>query len=209
MSKSTPKKHVIGIVGGIGSGKSTVSAEFKKLGCAVIDADSLGHIVLEFDSIKRALVEKFGRSILADPVSETSAIFCPALAEIAFESEQNIQSLNAIVHPAIGNLIESQIAELEKRPEIKAIVLDAAILFEASWDRYCTCTVFVDAPESTRLRRVIDNRNWTKEMLIKRERLQFPLDIKADRCCYILTNHADELSLSQKAKTLFLEIIRT
>ena len=207
MSNHTRVKPIIGIVGGIGSGKSTVANAFAQLGAAVIDADKLGHQVLEYDTVVSELVDKFGDSILDKAQIENPVISRPALGAIVFEDDKKLTVLNNIVRPAITELMLRELGYL-KTLDISAIVIDAALLFEAGWDKLCTATVFVEAPFEARLARVIENRSWTKQMLAERELMQIPLDKKAQMCCYTLSNYTDTSTLFENAQLLYQQIIQ-
>ena len=91
------EKPVIGILGGIGSGKSTVAAEFAKLGCKVIDADEIAHELLNEPSVKEKLLDIFGQDIL----DSSDKIDRKKLAEIVFTDKKKIASLNSIIHPLV------------------------------------------------------------------------------------------------------------
>ena len=207
MSNHTKVKPIIGIVGGIGSGKSTVANAFANLGCAVIDADKIGHNVLGIDTVIADLVDQFGDSILEDTNSLNPQISRKTLGSIVFDNNDKLEILNSIVRPKITDLMMHEL-EFYKSQDVPAIVLDAALLFEAGWDKLCTAMVFVDTPFEARLERVVHNRNWTKQMLIERELMQIPLDKKAQMCCYTLSNYTDTSTLFENAQLLYQQIIQ-
>jgi dephospho-CoA kinase len=91
--------------------------------------------------------------------------------------------------------------------DVPAVVIDAAILYEAGWDDMCTHTVFVDAPAKDRYRRVGIERGWTREEFDLRESAQIPLDIKAERCFYTVDNHSDMSRLSELVRHIFHQIV--
>lgn len=121
---------VIGLVGGIGSGKSVASAMLAELGAEVINADLVGHEVYEpgkpgFD----AIVAAFG----ADVVGEDGRIDRKKLGPIVFADGAKLERLNAIVHPLIRAELERRIARARKDGRVRAVVVEAAILLEAGW----------------------------------------------------------------------------
>jgi dephospho-CoA kinase len=170
------KTLVVGILGGIGSGKSAVSRglsnHFKTI---LIDADRVGHDVLGFPSVKDAIRQKFG-----DSVFDGAEICRKALARKVFGSEphhkQSLIKLEKIVHPEIRRQVEQQLAEIPSDREV--VVLDAAVMLEAGWNDLCDTIVFVDTPFETRLKRVEENRGWTAGELKRRESSQVSLDDK-------------------------------
>jgi len=117
------KKPIIGILGGIGSGKSTVAAEFAKLGCRIIDADNIARELLGREAVREKIVGLFGESILdsADKINRKK------LAEIAFADVDKLSSLNSILHPLVLARAEQLIEQYKRQSQVKAIVLDIQI----------------------------------------------------------------------------------
>jgi dephospho-CoA kinase len=141
---------VIGLTGGIGSGKSTVARRLGALGARIIDADRVGHEVLEpgaeaYDPV----LHTFGREIL----DSSGRIDRKKLGAMVFADPDKLRALNAISHPAMAERMARRIAELRKeRPP--AIALDAAILFQAGWDRLCDRVWTVSASDDAAIRRL-------------------------------------------------------
>ena len=180
---------VIGLVGGVGSGKSTVArrlAERRPL--LVLDGDATGHQVLTRPNIKHAIRNRFGESVF-DPQGE---IIRSALAHQVFgpteQHRQNRADLEQIVHPEIRRTFEEQIQHAQASKRVEAVLLDAAVLLEAGWRDICNAVIFVDTPESARLQRVVTNRGWDDRELEKREASQLSLDLKRNAADYIVRN---------------------
>ena len=174
---STRKKTlVVGILGGIGSGKSAVSRglsnHFKTF---LIDADRVGHDVLGIPTVQDDIRQAFG-----DSVFDEAEICRKSLARKVFGSEihhqQALIKLEKIVHPEIRRQVESQLADIPDETDV--VVLDAAVMLEAGWNDLCDTIVFVDTPSETRLQRVEENRDWTADELRRRESSQVSLDDK-------------------------------
>jgi dephospho-CoA kinase len=193
----------VGIVGGVGSGKSTVAEEFERLGCCRIDADKLGHSLLADGEVKREIRAQFGPSVF----DETGIVSRKAVAEIVFQDAKQLDALERILHPRIREEIIRAIAaaQVTKSP---AVVVDAAVLFEAGWDDLCTHVVFVDAPEADRLRRVREKRGWDAQTLQMRETRQIPLDKKAKRCHHGIRNRSSVSHLKEQVGRLLHHITR-
>jgi dephospho-CoA kinase len=187
-------KPVIGIVGGIGSGKTTAAREFTKHCGFVIDCDVVGHELLGDDTVCRELREHWGESIFADDGSVDRDI----LGKIVFDSKNQLDALNAILHPRIAARIAELIATAQADPKIIMIAIDAAVLFEAGWDKFCTHTIFVKAPLSQRVKRVTETRGWSKQTLLQRESSQFSLDSKAAKCSHTVDNCSTESHLKEQ-----------
>lgn len=191
---------VIGLIGGIGGGKSAAAALLAERGAVVIDADAVGHEVLRRPEIRERLVARFGSVILA--ACDLGAGAGPkvdrrALAKIVFADATARRDLEAIVHPAMFEDFGRTIAEARASGSAAAVVLDAAVLLEAGWDRACDLVVYVEAPRAVRLARVERTRGWSLADLEAREAAQQPCDVKRDRADYVLPNVAgpDELAV--------------
>jgi dephospho-CoA kinase len=197
MSESQKSIPVVGLVGGVGSGKSAVAAECARQGCGVIDADRVGHQMLERDDIRDVIVRVFGESVLGDD----GQIDRPVLGGIVFATTAAMTQLNAIMHPPMGEEIGRQV-EVFRKQGVSAIVVDAAVLFESGWDSQCDTVVFVEAPEDVRLARVGASRGWDESELRRRENAQFPLDKKRKLCDHVLVNHANDSCLSNPVQQL-------
>jgi len=202
----TPRsdKPVIGIVGGIGAGKSTVAAEFGRLGCAVIDADAIGHGLLERDDVRGALRDRWGEAIF----DGSGRVRREALAEAVFAGRGELDYLNRLLHPRIRAEMEAEIERIRRQPDVAAVVIDAAVLFEAAWDDLCTDLVFVEAPDETRAQRVLEQRGWNKAVWQEREKSQLPLDRKAARCLYHICSSSGVSHLRDRVCDLLHRIVK-
>jgi dephospho-CoA kinase len=199
-----PGKPVIGILGGIGAGKSTVAAEFAALGCALIDGDKLGHEALAQPAVKAELVRAHGRSIL---LGESGTIDRAALGKIVFDSPAELARLNALTHPLIRRAIERRIAAAAADPSVRAIVLDAALLLETDWQELCTHWVFVRADDELRCRRAAAKKGWDRAAWKKREKSQKPLDMKAAKAEYVVDNSSGLSCLREQVRLVFHRIV--
>jgi dephospho-CoA kinase len=192
---------VVGLIGDIGGGKSEVAGLFKERGAVVIDADAVGHELLKDPGVLHQIVERFGPGVLVrtgggEP-GLTPAIDRKALGAIVFNDPAARHALEAILHPRMRAwfraIIERELAE--NGGEGRLIVLDAAILLEAGWDDLCDRIVFVDAPREERMRRVQEQRGWSREALEARERAQWPADEKRVRADVMINNDSGLESL--------------
>lgn len=182
---------LVGIVGGIGSGKSAVANWVAaNANVTVINADNLGHEALEALTVKNALILRFGPEI----VGTDGAIVRSAIARFVFgtnpEQIQARKDLEAIVHPEIRR----RILELETAAATNgfdAVLLDAAILLETGWRNLCSLVVYIDTPDEIRLKRVQETRGWTIEDLRRREESQWSLADKRKQSDIIVQNDRD------------------
>lgn len=176
---------IIGLTGGIASGKSTVASMFLRLGAVLLDADKIGHQVLDEEVVKSQIRTHWGVDVFCDD----GTIDRKAIASIVFDPEDRgvqLEILESITHPRIGARIANQIGESQAQ-KAEAIVLDAPLLFEAGWDRFCSHLVFVKTAEQIRLRRVLE-RGWTQDQFENREQQQLSLKEKEDRSDFTIEN---------------------
>ena len=168
-------KPVVGLVGGIGSGKSQVARAFARRGGALVDADPIGHAALEQPEILQQVRVAWGERIL-DTEGEVDR---KKLGAIVFASPVERARLERLVHPWIGRRIREQVAQLQADPAVAFVVLDAAVMVEAGWNRVCDRLVYVHAPRAQRLARVAAQRGWNEQEFAQREHAQLALTAKA------------------------------
>ena len=196
------KIPLVGILGGIGSGKSTVARLFGDRGCAVIDADAMAHEVLETPQVKSMLVREFGGSILnADGKVDRKAV-----ADIVFTDAGKLAFLNSMIHPRTLQRVEEAIASIRRQGRAKAIIIDAPLLVEAGWHMRCDYLVFVDCDKDNRLERLRRRAGLDKEQLETRENFQISLDKKAKLAYYTVNNNSDLSALESQVGCVFSRI---
>lgn len=176
--------QLIGIVGGVASGKSTVASAFAALGAGVLNADRAGHEVLRDSAVKAALRERWGEAVF----DAEGSVHRPAVAKIVFAAEgnQERQFLERLTHPRIDKRLRDEAAELARRG-IPVAILDAALLYEAGWDKLCDRVLFVEVPREQRLARAL-TRGWTEADFAAREARQWPVEEKRRLASEIIDN---------------------
>jgi dephospho-CoA kinase len=197
-------KPVIGLVGGVGSGKSAAARLFGQKGCVVLDADRIGHRILSRPSARRAVVEEFGEEILA----ETGGVDRKKLGRLVFGDAGKLERLGRIMWPRIRRSLRRGIVRGRRDASVPAVVLDAAVLLEAGWDSLCTDLVFVDASPSSRRRRATSRSGWSERDWRRRENSQIALDRKASACSYRIGNDSDIPHLREQVCEVFHRITR-
>ncbi len=204
---SGPWKHgsipVVGLIGGIGAGKSLAAGFFANRGAFVIDADTVGHHLLDQRPSRDRVLERFGTRVLGtvaetdSPAAEGPRINRKALGAIVFEDPTARRDLESILHPRMRRTFEKAIARTARRGQHNAVLLDAAVLIEAGWDDLCDLIVFIDAPRALRQSRLAASRGWTAEMVARREAAQLPLEVKRRRADAVLKNTEDAERLDE------------
>ena len=204
MVPPSTSKPVIGLVGGIGAGKSAAAAEFARLGCLLIDADAIGHALLGDAAVADAIRSRWGREVFG-PGGQVDR---KALGEIVFADAQELAALNEILHPRIRRRMHHRIAAARRDVAVPVVVVDAAVLLEAGWDDLCTHLVFVRATDEQRARRVRADRQWDRRTWRQREKSQFSLDRKAQSCDHTLDSSGSASHLNEQVHRLFHRIVR-
>jgi dephospho-CoA kinase len=197
--KKSRKKPVIGILGGIGSGKSTAAMEFARLGCKVINADRIAHELLEKPEVYKKVIELFGREV----VDLAGKIDRKKLADIVFGNAELLASLNKLIHPLVLTRTQELIEEYERQPEVKAIILDVPLLAEVGWEKRCDKLVFVDCKAEIRAMRA----KISGKQLKMREKFQISLDKKARLADNTIDNNSGFSSLAQQVEDVFSHIM--
>jgi dephospho-CoA kinase len=198
------KKPVIGILGGMYSGKSTVTAELAKLGCAVIDADSISHQLLEEEEdVLKKIVHVFGKEIL----DNKGKIDRSALANRVFGDPAKLETLTGILHPLVMARVEQLITQYNSQPDVRAIALDIPLLVEVGWEKRCDHIIFVDCAPPTRLERAKKTGVFDADQLKIRENLQISLDKKKRIADNIVDNNSDLSGLSKQIACIFSTIV--
>lgn len=175
---------IIGITGGIGSGKTTVSEYLKDKGYRVIDADKISHeLSAPGSNLVKALGEEFGEYL----INEKGVLNRRELAKRAFSTQEGKAKLDEITHREILQKIQEEI-EAAKDDNIELIFLDVVLLFEVGLDKECNETWVVDASEDTRLARVIGRDGYIPEEIRNRMRSQMSSEEKKSMATHILSN---------------------
>ena len=184
----------VGLTGTTGAGKSTVAEGLKKYGYAVIDADLIARIATERSSpLLPQLAEAFG----ADIINEDGSLNRKLLADRAFRSDFERNTLNSITHPEIIRLIEKKV-QGAFWDGYEAVIIDAPQLFESGLAKSCNLVISVVAPEDVRLRRIMERDEMTEDSARKRIRAQLPDDYFRQNSDFVIENTGNEEELKEK-----------
>ncbi len=181
---------LVGLVGGVASGKSTVARRLATHGAIVIDADRWAHEALEEETVRQAVRERFGASVF----DESGRVIRSALARQVFSDEGGKAALEALIHPHVRTRIEGRLEEL--RSEVTAgrraapvmVVLDVPLLLETPWADRCDHIVFVETSAEQRSERAQRERGWSATEVAQREKFQKPVNAKRRRSDYVIDN---------------------
>lgn len=198
-------KPIIGVVGGIGSGKSYIADLFGQLGCMVTKSDDQVREAYKLAEVKDAVRQWWGE----DVISPNGEVDRKAIAFRVFDHPEELKRLENLIHPLIGRLRDEKMTRVADDPAVKAFVWDTPLLYEVGLDEHCDAVVFVDAPLDIRLKRVAQHRGWNDAELHRRENSQLPLDKKRDLAQYILHNTADEAFARRQVEAVLSRILTT
>ena len=180
---------ILGLLGGVASGKSTVADLFRQRGAAILDADRAGHEVLRMPAIRAAIGGRWGHEV----IGSEGEIDRPSLAKIVFapppDGPRELAELERITHPEIRKRLKAE-AEKLAASGTKLAILDAPVMLKSGWDKLCDWIVFVDTPEDIRRSRA-SVRGWSAEEFARREASQESIDEKRRRADFVLDNSGD------------------
>jgi len=190
---------VIGLTGGIGSGKSTVSGFLAELGAAILNADEVGHKALKPDTeIWRQLVAAFGRQIVAPDGN----IDRKKLGNIVFSSTEALSRLNQIMHPPMYDMVKARLEEY-RRQGTGVVVLEAPLLLEAGWAPLVDEVWMTTAPEATVLKRLKERSGISQAESLSRLRSQLSPAEWAKHADVVINTDCDLDEIKAKVKELW------
>lgn len=171
---------VIGITGGIASGKTTVDQMILKEGYQVIDSDKIAHELLKEPSVISKLIETFGSEIV-----ENGSVNRKQLGELTFRYPAKLQQLNSIVHPLVKMRIKE---ELAKNPLEQLIFVDVPLLYEAHMEHDFDYIIVIYIPERLQLERLMKRDDITNEYAITKMSRQLSIEEKITKADFIVYN---------------------
>lgn len=178
---------VIGIAGGIASGKTLVAECLQNLGVVLINADRIGHEVLQQADVVNAIRMRWGATIIHSDGYIRRAEIAKRVFAPPPEGPVELAFLEKLTHSRIGEHLQQEICALQNACNTSAVALDAAVMFKAGWSQWCTHILFVDTPRALRIERA-HQRGWTEADLIARESSQTTLTTKRKAADYIIDN---------------------
>jgi dephospho-CoA kinase len=198
---------IIGIAGGIGSGKSHVARLFGELGCAIIDSDAQVHATYRDPAVLQTLRQWWGDAV----VKPDGTINRAEMAKRVFSDPVQRGRLEALIHPLVERARQREMLDVvgavgSGAPPL-AFVWDTPLLFEAGLRDACDAVVFVEAPYEVRLERVGKSRGWGLDELARRENSQWPLDKKKNLSDDVISNGAEAEDLRNQVRQVLSRIL--
>ncbi len=197
--------QIVGLLGGVASGKSLVARQLCELGAGLLDGDRAGHEVLRLPEIERQLRQNWGDAVFG----ADGRVNRKALGKIVFapppEGPRQLQCLEQLTHPEIGVRLRRQAEDLAREGR-KVAVLDAPVMLKAGWNKFCDRIVFVDAPREVRLARAV-GRGWNQEDFAAREAAQESLEVKRAYTDTMIDNSGSAESTEAQVKQLWHSLV--
>ena len=188
---------IIGLTGGIGTGKSTVSQILKDRGFPVIDLDVISHEVIEFPSVVEKIVQNFGREVLDEDEAGNCTISREKLGKIIFSDKKKRLALNSIMHPEILKVMHKKILEC-KSEKNKIIFVEVQLLFEVQWEKEFDYILLVAAKRDMQVRRVLERDKRSEEEAWNIINSQMSLDEKREKSDFVIENDRNMDDLNKK-----------
>lgn len=198
--------QVIGLVGGIASGKSTVAAELARLGAEVLDADQAAHDAMRRPEVKLALVERWGNSILDGSGEANRKLIAEKVFSPTDSDSQELKFLENLLHPLVRKQFEQELAQLAAQG-VEAAVIDAPLLLDAGWGDLCDFIIFVESSEQDRIARA-SPRNWSGNEFSQREAAQMTIVEKQRRATHVIRNFGSREDLQAEVREFWATTFR-
>ncbi|MAR31727.1 MAG: dephospho-CoA kinase [Dehalococcoidia bacterium] len=193
---------VIGLTGGIATGKSEASRILQELGAEIINADLIGHEAYRQGSVGwESVVQAFGKGIL----DESNEIDRSKLGAIVFSDESELQKLNEIMHPIMEKIVEQNILDCQDSGS-EVVVVEAALMFEAGWNKLVDTVWTTDAPEETVISRLELRNGFSRTESQKRISSQMDREDRLSRSDVILSNTGDLNAFKNVILSAWLEL---
>ena len=199
---------VIGLTGGIGTGKSTVSQILRNKGFSVIDLDVISHKVIEFPSVVEKIVRNFGKEVLENNNDGNRTVSREKLGKIIFSNREKRFTLNSIMHPEILRIMHKKILECESKneKENKIIFVEIQLLFEVQWEKEFDYILLVAAKRDIQVRRVLERDKRSEKEAWDIINSQMSLDEKREKSDFVIENDGNIDDLNRKVDK-FLKIL--
>lgn len=193
---------VLGVTGGIGSGKTVVSRMLEEMGARVFHADSEARTIMQSDpEVQAALQDMFG----SDVYLEGGELNRGFIAARVFSQPDELRRLNALVHPRVFEAFE-RARDQAREDGVELLVHEAALIFESGGDKYMDAVLVVDTPEQTRIDRVVERDGIPPEAVRARIQHQMPADELSRRADYVITNDGNLTALRAQVEQLMREL---
>jgi dephospho-CoA kinase len=188
---------LVGVTGGIGSGKSLVCSYFERAGRTVLKADAIAQEISDNDPAVR---EQIVRLLGPGAYTPNGPLARPFVAGMVFSDFALLRKLNAILHPPTIRRIQTVAAELPETVRRPYVIVEAALVFESGMDDSLDKVIVVDADESTRIDRVMARDGVERDAVLRRMAAQLPAEVKVSHADFVIRNEENKVSLEEKVR---------
>lgn len=189
---------IIGLTGGIGSGKTTVAKYFASKGIPVYIADEAAKDIMNDKIVVQEVQSIFSENVILD----NGLLDRNTIRELVFKDKSKLELLNKIIHPKVKSDFENW---LKQHKKATFVIKEVAILFETNGQKYCDATILVTAPLETRIKRVLERDTTTRKNILQIINNQLPEDEKIKLATYVIAN--ENLNITYKTVDKLIEIL--
>lgn len=194
---------ILGLTGGIGSGKSTVSKIFLSMGIKVFDADLIAKDILETEQVKEEIKEKLGKKFIN---LKSNSVDKELLKKEVFNNSKKLNILNGIVHPRVVDIYIKKYLEFKNKEEI--VIFDVPLLFEVNLERYCDKVIVVDIDLKVQIERIKNRDNIDVALINKIIAAQMSREERNMKADILIENNGSLEELKQKIEKIIKDIER-
>jgi dephospho-CoA kinase len=203
MNTKREKTIIIGVTGGLGTGKTTVAGILGTSGAKVLDADKIVHRNLKKGTVSyRKIVGIFGRRIL----SRSGGIDRGKLSHLVFKNKKSLNKLCSIVHPVVIDEINKSVKKILKSGRVPAVVIDAPLLIESGLHTITDYLIVVKTSRSTQIKRVVRKTGLTASEVVRRIKSQMPLNKKIEMADFVINNEGGKSNTRRIVKDIWKKI---
>ena len=195
---------IIGLTGGIASGKSIVASVFRELGAIILDADQIARlVVLPHQPAWEDIVEFFGPQV----VNEDESLDRAKIGEIVYNNPDSLKELNRITHPRIMQYYKDEMRRIKLEQPDAIVILEVPLLYETNMDKLCQQVVVVCVDRETQIKRLMERDKMSCEDAVRRINAQMPMDEKVRRADFVIDNRGSMEETKEKATKYYKEIL--
>jgi len=191
---------ILGLTGGIASGKSTAIKKLESFGAVIIDSDKISHEI----SVREDIIKEMARAFGEDIITSERKLDRKLLRERVFSKKENIEIINSIMHPPIKKEILTRISEVE---ENRVIILDVPLLYEVNWENICDKVLLVYVDRETQITRIAKRDGASRELAEKIIDSQMSLESKKERADYIIKNNKTIREFEEEISKLYKKLV--
>ena len=195
---------MIGLTGGIATGKSIVASVFREMGAIILDADVIARlVVLPHQPAWKDIVEFFGPEV----VNEDQSLDRAKIGEIVYNNPNSLKELNRFTHPRIMQYYKDELRRIKTEQPDAIVILEVPLLYETNMDKLCQQVVVVYVDRETQIQRLMKRDNMSYADAVKRVDAQMPMDEKVRRADFVIDNRGSMEETKEKATKYYNEIL--